>query len=359
LGIDTKVLQFEDKLFTRFYRCAFDFYSFLPDLVLCINHSSRYVASFIQDIPIPRLVWFVDHPSRTVDIPFHPQDKIFTVADEFWDEIKRRKGKVIATVPVASSSNLLHPPANPKWRHDVSYVGSILDCRPVLDQLDTSCRQWVDEVVRQQMANPLEMMSKILKVIPPHRKYRKALAQILPSFFSKARYMKEEQLLEYFLYAEANTRRRIHYIKALEGFKSVGIYGPNAWKELLPDQMARNHRGYIANTKDLQDLYRHSKVNLSINSLQGFSFINQRFFEVPSAGGFLVGEYFPGLENIFEENREILWFHNVDEMISVADMAIKDEGFRIAALSRIQTNIQNEHTYKNRAEIMIEHIQNE
>ena len=98
-GLESRAFRLTDKLFTRFYRCAYDFFTFLPDLILCINHSSEYVAAFATEVPIPRVVWYVDHPANTVEVPYHSQDRVVGVAENFADEVRRRGGKWLGTLP--------------------------------------------------------------------------------------------------------------------------------------------------------------------------------------------------------------------------------------------------------------------
>ena len=166
--------------------------------------------------------------------------------------------------------------------------------------------------------------------------------------------MSAERLLTYFLYTLANTLLRVRYIESLADYKSLGIYGPVDWLRLLSSPLQHCYKGSIGSVKDLSQLYQTSKVNLSINSLQGNSFINQRMFEVPSAGGFLLTEYVPGLENLFERNREIAWFSRINEMKEQLHLALKSDEERISSIERMQKKLLAEHTFRIRAEELLE-----
>ncbi len=64
------------------------------------------------------------------------------------------------------------------------------------------------------------------------------------------------------------------------------------------------------------DIFKSSKINLNFsrtkhNKLQW----KGRIFQVIHAGGFLLTEYVPGIENYFDIDKEIVCFHNADEMM--------------------------------------------
>jgi hypothetical protein len=348
--ITARVLTFRDNLFTRLYRCAYDFYTATPDLILCINHSSNYIVAFAQTIPIPRLIWFVDHPSRTVDVAFNPNDIAIAVSPSFFPEIEKRGGTPIGVVPAGCPANMDKPPLHPHYIHDVSYVGSVVDTTPVTANVHPAATEWINTIVEAQLAHPLHDLSHIIHQSPPPEQVRQKLDTLLPTFFSKAAYMSPEQLLLYFLYTQANTAHRLRYMLAVAEEVSLGIYGPADWLRILPAALQPHYHGTIDTVQDLHQLYRKSKINLSINSLQGFGFVNPRIFDVPAAGGFILAEYTPGLEEMFECETEIVWFQDDEELCARIQNALADEGKRLAAISRVQKKLLAQHTYQHRAQ---------
>ncbi|RJP19888.1 MAG: glycosyltransferase family 1 protein [Candidatus Omnitrophota bacterium] len=357
IELESNILHFRDRLFTRFYRCAHDFFSFQPDLILCINHSSNYVASFTEPVPIPRLIWYVDRPENTVEVPYHAHDYAVCVSESFIPEIERRGGRAIGVVPAASAGEFEKPPFHPTWKHDVAYVGSVVDHTTIFQSMDSKCRSWIEQVVETQILQPLKSPTEISAEISLESASKEKLIRLLEQHIPKSRFMSGDRLIEYFIYAEANTRRRVRMISALQNYKKLGIYGPADWARLLPNStLCRCYLGPIQSAKELGELYRSCKVNLSINSLQGFGFVNVRLFEVPTAGGFLVAEWVPGLENYFEHEKEMFWFSTQEEMPVVIDEALVDEGVRLATISRAQERIRKSHLYQHRAQMILDYL---
>jgi spore maturation protein CgeB len=74
-------------------------------------------------------------------------------------------------------------------------------------------------------------------------------------------------------------------------------------------------RGLIPR-EEMIDIFRSSKINLNFSKTQG----NRpgwkgRILEVINAGGFLLTEYRPGIEEYLEIGKEIICFRNIEEMI--------------------------------------------
>lgn len=74
--------------------------------------------------------------------------------------------------------------------------------------------------------------------------------------------------------------------------------------------------GFIA-FEEMLEIFKSSKINLNFSraphsNRMGFK---GRIIEVCLAGGFLLTEYVPYIENYFEIDKEIVCFHNTDEMV--------------------------------------------
>ncbi|MBI1388715.1 MAG: glycosyltransferase [bacterium] len=352
-GLESRALRLKDRLFTRFHRSAYDFFEFHPDLILCANHSSNYVSSFAHQAPIPRLVWYVDHPRNTVEYAYHDRDLLLLAAENFRAEAQSRGGRVLGVLPVGAWGEMTPPPLQPEWRHDVSYVGSVIDSAKILSGLSPSDRDWVEAIVAAQLAEPMLDLNEMIARNPAPHGAAFRLMEIIKPLQPKTRYMTDKQAISYFLYGEANTRRRLQYILSIGEERGLGLYGPDDWLRLLPERLQPHYHGSIDSADDLTRLYQESRVNLSINALQGFGFLNPRVFEVPSAGGFLAAEWSPGLEDAFDGEKELSWFKNEEELNALIDRALSDEGGRMAMVSRARKRIQAEHTYAHRAKAIL------
>jgi spore maturation protein CgeB len=67
--------------------------------------------------------------------------------------------------------------------------------------------------------------------------------------------------------------------------------------------------------REMIDIFGASKINLNFSKAGSTPQIKARIFEVCLAGGFLLTEYVSGIERYFEIDKEIVCFHNKEEMI--------------------------------------------
>jgi len=74
--------------------------------------------------------------------------------------------------------------------------------------------------------------------------------------------------------------------------------------------------GYVS-FDEMIEIFKSSKINLNFSKEWRYlrPQIKGRIFQVCMAGGFLLTEYAPGIENYFEIDKEIVCFHNAEEMI--------------------------------------------
>jgi spore maturation protein CgeB len=97
---------------------------------------------------------------------------------------------------------------------------------------------------------------------------------------------------------------REQYIKALkDGNIPIALFG-EGWG------------GYVS-FEEMVDIFKSTKINLNFSKDWRFlkPQIKGRIFQVCMAGGFLLTEYVPGIEEYFEIDKEIVCFRNKDEMM--------------------------------------------
>ncbi|MDP2729877.1 MAG: glycosyltransferase [Dehalococcoidales bacterium] len=78
--------------------------------------------------------------------------------------------------------------------------------------------------------------------------------------------------------------------------------------------------------EEMIDIFSTSKINLNFSRAAGSDAemgLKGRMTMVCLAGGFLLTEYVPGIENYFQIDKEIVCFHDVKEMIDKADYYLK------------------------------------
>ncbi len=104
--------------------------------------------------------------------------------------------------------------------------------------------------------------------------------------------------------------------------------------------------GYIS-FEEMIDIFRTSKINLNFSGAVPDFRVKQikgRVFQVCMAGGFMLTEYAPGIERYFEIDKEIVCFHNTEEMIDKIVYYLNHDEERRAIAQAGWKRAVNEHT---------------
>ena len=104
--------------------------------------------------------------------------------------------------------------------------------------------------------------------------------------------------------------------------------------------------GYIT-TEEMVKIFNASKINLNFAESYGLSSrpqIKNRIFEVCMAGGFLLCEYVPGIEDFFEIDKDIVCFKNIDEAIYKIQYFLTHKGERLAIAQAGWERAQSDYT---------------
>ncbi len=88
-------------------------------------------------------------------------------------------------------------------------------------------------------------------------------------------------------------------------------------KRNIPIHLSGRGWGVYVSFEEMIDIFKTSKINLNFSQKHNSSKLQMkgRIFEVCLAGGFLLTQYVSGIENYFETDKEIVCFHNTEEMI--------------------------------------------
>jgi len=353
IGIDSSMLVMNDYSFTRWFRAQAEFLRRCPDALFFLNHSSEFLAAFCREYRLPRFIWYVDDPANSVSVTHHPDDFVFCVSPTFRRSLDSLGGHFLGEVPIAASLHREEGEWRDECRCEVSYVGSVSDPSPVRTKVNAPFNEWLDKVVEKRMRDPFIASEQILSAYPPPIEGMRSFLDAVALLVRKARYMSEPQQIEYYLYIEANTRRRLQFIESLAGFDLV-VYGPEDWLRLLPPDLHPCYRGIVPTERALACVYRSSTINLNINALQGFSFVNIRNFDVPVCGGFLLSEWVPCASSYFEPGKEMAFFEGIEDLAQKVRYYLDRPEERYERVEKARGRIQSEHTYGDRMRQMLD-----
>ena len=226
-GITNRLYQVESNRYYPPWHKFHDWATYNPDLIIQINRptSPLFPDNWAREIPIPRVVWYVDSPRNFW------QDHAEFYLTEYdcvcvWDEsyvsfLKERGAKEVHILPYAADRQ---PPGefSERFRCPISFVGQVMDQSQTKALLNTEERSYLDGIIEEKLARTHEEFRSIIERCPPP-----------PSVNFDA--LSKKILVDYYLYVEANAKYRIRVLESLVRF-GLKLYGPESWLSVLPEK---------------------------------------------------------------------------------------------------------------------------
>ncbi|HPO14908.1 MAG TPA: glycosyltransferase [Candidatus Hydrogenedentes bacterium] len=320
---------------------------FRPDFVLSINLSGMdengLFAGLFADLRVPYVTWFVDDP-RTIlmNRTIYASDYAIALTWEaaYADYLTKTGFAETHVMPLAVDPSLFNAASSEVWDHPPSFVGNSM--------VDFSEREGV------RIKNHPRLNAVVNEAFEADRvtreNFSKGLAAILGDLTNFD--AEEQRAAELYFFIEG-TRRLRHKIMAGLTPEGVVARGDDAWRQVTPlfgPQV--NYR------LELPDFYRRCEVNLNITSIQMASAANQRVFDCPAAGGFLLTDAQSSLEMLFDVEREITQYHSLEECVDLLHYYRNHPSARMEKTSRAREHILQEHTYTHRLQRIAEIVRN-
>lgn len=135
-------------------------------------------------------------------------------------------------------------------------------------------------------------------------------------------------------WGERNERLEFVDTLAKKGF-NLHIYGKN-WHHL--SRFSNIHIHHFVDLDRFADICSSAKITLGINAANNVKLYAswRRIFNSMACGAFHLTRYVPGLEEIFENNKHLAWFHSIPEAIDLINYYLihNQERERIASAGR-------------------------
>ncbi len=352
-----KVSSFDN--ITDILQANLDVLRFQPDAVASIDYpANRYFFDLIQHTSIPNLVWYVDDVVNLAQGKHIPSELVFPVDPSLNHDFQRMHANLQEDIPLAVSANI-QANYTPEFDCEISFVGSIFDTSIVRNALPKQILDYIDSIIHAKLqsikTNPLELFQN--NPLPSNE--RNHLIQVLRKTIAK-HHMSDEFLFRFYFNLEFNRARRLQVVTALRPFQPK-IYGSPEWGSALAAYgMATCYQGRYLKMQEAFDLYRSSKISLNIHSMSLHSSPNERDFEVPMCGGFVLSDLRihaqQRIEEFFVMNDEIICYQSTDELSEKVDYYLANPDQRESISDKARARILKEHTFTLRTRKMLKTI---
>ncbi len=106
----------------------------------------------------------------------------------------------------------------------------------------------------------------------------------------------------------------------------------------------------------IPSIFNQSRINLNFANSVGDNQIKARTFEVPGSGGFLLTDYTPGLEDVFEIDRELVTFKGIKECSEKIKYFLNSNEERSQIANNGYRKVLSEYSYKKRMKTILEQV---
>lgn len=314
--------------------------AFRPDFVLTINLSGMdergLFARLFADLEIPYVTWFVDDP-RTILMDRNIYGSEYAVALT-WDcayvpYLRARQFGAVHTLPLAVDPTRFNAEPAEGWVHPPTFVGNsmITFSRRERIWLDgaAAVAALVDgafaagRVTRENFGAGLEAM----------------LGAAAGELDAEAR-----RHAEMVLFIEGTRRLRHDFAVALAP-EGLLVRGDADWQSVL-----ENWGPFVDYTSELPGYYRDCEVNLNATSIQMPTTVNQRVFDCPAAGGFLLTDRQAALAELFDAEHEVAAYDSPEDAVEQLRYFRARPAARREIASKARRRVLGEHTYAHRLE---------
>lgn len=324
-----------------------------PDILFFCNVAPAFEfvigRELSRSLAIPKVVWHADDPFYCQHLYLRHRtnkDEFYLAADRGWiDQLRRYgAGERVGFMPGGATVTRKGKRSR-RLAMPITFVGQVRDSSEFFRALPPDRRDYCERIIVDKLANP-----------------RVSLAAIMDRHPFPGRPLAEDLMdeLRHKILWEANSRHRLGIVRHLEDHGLV-IYGNPAWLRRLPHGPNKDRFQGTIPFKKLPLVYGNATITLNIHSLQTYTCLNVRDFDVPASGGFLLSDWLPGVEEFFvpgmqddlplEANSgiEIFLYRNPEELCRVATFFLEHPDERVPVMERARRRVLKDHMYAARA----------
>lgn len=356
LGLETAVWNFQRRAESdaaEFKELLNLVKNFHPQMMLTVNHlgfdAEGILDGVLTDLKIPVASWFVDSP--VFILKNHrpgPLVSAFAWDSDYLDYLKDSGFQRVQHLPLAADANFFHPLPKLEAQRPAAFVG---------DSLEAATAKFM---ARLGFASPDQSPPDFLAALDraaedflkgPELLPRTPQLGELSARFKLDSAPDSQSDLAALITWRASRLRRLEVLTAFPA-NTLTVAGDRAWAGLLKNPAAC--RPPLAYYDELNVFYQGSRVNLNVTSAQMKGGLNQRVFDVPAGGAFLLTDERRQLAELFEPGREVIVYQSPEEAADLAGWFGRRDSARAAVSSAARRRILDQHLYRHRLKVMLD-----
>jgi spore maturation protein CgeB len=356
LGAPHKLVSIPDdateiETYARTMLSAID--EFRPDFVLTTNHMGvdreGVLAGMLARLGLPLASWFVDNPHLLLEVYDHKttaKTVVFTWDADHLESLRSLGFAAVHHLPLATDEKRFHPlgrtARDHPFRSRVSFLGNSMAIktrtRLEVARPTPALTAAYRDIARAFGESPGLSVAECL---------RREFSELYPdyvAFDDVERRLAFDTLIMW----EATGQYRLDCARRLTPFFPL-IAGDPGWLEVLPGE-GRDWRYHaeLAYYTETPLFYPLAEINFNATSRQMKGAVNQRVFDVPACGAFLLTDAQPQFEALFVPGVEAAVYSHPDEIAELVRFYLDHPGERRKIADKGRRRVLAEHTYVKR-----------
>ncbi len=342
-------VEFVEKLLTAVIE-------FKPDFVFTLNHlgvdREGVLIDLLERLELPLASWFVDNPHLILYL-YHkvisPGTAIFTWDTDNIPTLKTLGFGNVFYLPLATDHLRFAPPARPVTHSvaRVSFVGNSMHYK-VGHRLKTSRPDRALLLRYREVAAAFSEHDE-----PSVRAFLAGHYPELVPHFEALDTAERRLAFEAMLTWEATRQYRKRCLEQTLPFDPL-IVGDSGWRITFKHAPYPWHwRPELNYYEELPRFYPACDINFNCTSKQMKGAVNQRVFDIPATGSFVLTDWREQIENLFEPDSEVVCYRRPDEAPDLLRHYLRHPGARRAVATAARRRILAQHTYEHRLRTLI------
>ncbi len=335
--------------------------SFRPDCCITLNHMGVDVEGVLMDLlarlQLPLASWFVDNPHLIIHLYtrcISPWTALFTWDADNIESLRRTGFEHVFYLPLGTDPERFSPrraPVPDAWKADISFVGNSMlykvSGRLKNGRFPRDLLLPFRDVARAFMDSEQRSVADFLRQSFPdvHARYAE-----LPDNEARLAY-------ETAITWQATRLYRNGCVRRLLPFRPL-IVGDRGWRvEFRHEPRQPRYLDALSYYGELPAFYGHSAINFNCTSKQMKGAVNQRIFDVPAAGAFVLTDWRPQMEQLFEPE-EMVCYHDPEEIPDLARYYLAHPQERRKVATAARKRVLARHTWEHRLQVLLEQMRN-
>ncbi len=333
---------------------------FKPDFVFTINHlgvdREGVLADLLHKLELPLASWFVDNPHLILylyDKLNSPYTAIYTWDADNIPSLRAQGFETVEYLPLATDPQRFIPrtpqPNNP-LRCRVGFVGNSMHYK-------VGHRLRVSRPPRPLLLRYREIASRFKESSEPSvRAFLQAEFPDLFPYFESFDNIQRKLAFEAMITWEATRQYRASCIEQTMDFNPL-LVGDKGWNITFKNNATWRWHPEISYYEDLPLFYPLCEVNFNCTSKQMKGAVNQRVFDVPAAGAFVLTDWRDQIDRLLEPDKEVVCYHSVEEIPDLLRYYLNTPSARDKVVQAARARVLAEHSYEIRLEQLMRSMQ--